>query len=330
MPKKVLITGITGFAGSHLADLLLEDPNIELYGFKRWHLSSMRNVRHIENKVKWYDVDVTDAIGCHKALSEIRPDEIYHLAAESFVSPSWDHPCHYMDVNYMGTVNMMEAMRQLKLDNTRILLPGSGEEYGEIYEHEIPITPESILRPVNPYAVTKVAQDLIGWVYFKSYGTKVIRSRAFNHEGPRRHHVFGIAWYAYSVARIEAGLQEPVIETGHTSDKRNFTHIRDLVTAYKLAMEKCVPGELYLIGSERANSIYTFQEVAEKLAKMSTVNGITTKVADKFVRPTAVPRLIGDCSKFANLTGWKPQIEFDDMLEDILNYWRDYVKQGLY
>ncbi len=328
--KKVLITGITGFAGSHLADLILEKGEYELYGFKRWHLSSMRNVRHIVDKVTWFDVDVTDPIGCKKALDKIRPDYIFHLAAESFVSPSWDHPSHYMDVNYMGTVNMLEAMKELGLKETRILLPGSGEEYGEIYEHEVPITEETVLRPVNPYAVTKVAQDLIGFVYYKSFGLNVVRTRAFNHEGPRRHHVFGIAWYAYQVARIEAGLQEAVIRTGHTSDRRNFTHIRDLVTAYFMAMEKCQAGELYLIGSEDESRIFTFQEVAEKLAKMSTVQGITTQVDQQFVRPTSVPRLIGDCSKFGNLTGWKPEISFDQTLQDILDYWRDYVKKDLY
>ena len=164
MTQNVLITGISGFVGSHLADLVLE-KGFTVYGLKRWHLSKMRNVRGIVDKINWIDCDITDPISVKNALKTSNPDKIFHLAAESFVSPSWDHPSHYMDVNYKGTVNILESMRELDM-KSRILIPGSGEEYGEIHENELPITEESILRPVNPYAVTKNAQDLISNVYF--------------------------------------------------------------------------------------------------------------------------------------------------------------------
>ncbi len=331
MNEKILITGITGFVGSHLADLLLEKEGVEIYGLKRWNVEPLRNVKHLLHnpRVKFLDCDITDPIGVRNVIKEIKPDKVFHLAAESFVSPSWLHPSHYMDVNFKGTVNLLDAIKEEGI-NPRFLIAGSGEEYGEIHEDELPIKENTILRPVNPYAVSKIAQDFIGYVYFRSYGLNVIRTRAFNHEGPRRDYVFGIPWYAYQIARMEAGKQKLVLTHGHIEDKRNFTHIRDLVEAYSLAMEHCNPGELYLIGQERPESTCTYREIIEKLIKISTVSGIETKTDPQFVRPTAVPRLIGDTSKFRKLTGWEPKIPLEKILEDTLKYWRDFVKNDLY
>ena len=204
--EKVLITGVTGFVGSHIADLCL-DKGVEVFGFKRYHLSKMDNIKHIEDKINWIDCDMTDSKAVSKAINVCKPDKIFHMASQSFVSPSWDHPTLYMNANYSMTVNLMEACLENDI-NPKILIPGSGEEYGEIFENELPIRESTTLRPVNPYAVTKVAQDLIGYVYFRSYGLNIIRTRAFNHEGPRRDKVFGIPWYAYQIARIEAGKQD--------------------------------------------------------------------------------------------------------------------------
>ena len=326
--ERILITGITGFVGSHLADLALE-KNCEVFGLKRWNLSRMRNVKHLIDKINWIDCDITDPVSVKKAIEKANPDKIFHLAAESFVSPSWDHPTHYMDVNYKGTVNILEAIRELKI-NPRILIPGSGEEYGEIPENELPITEKTTLIPVNPYAVTKIAQDLISHVYHITYGLNVIRVRAFNHEGPRRDNVFGIPWFAYQIAKIEKGLQEPIIKTGHIEDKRNFTHIRDMVEAYWVAIEKCIPGELYLIGSDEPEKIYTYRQVVEILIKLSSVNDIKIERDEKYVRPTSVPRLIGDTTKFRELTGWSAKIPIEKILQDTLDYWRDYVKNDFY
>lgn len=331
MKEKILITGITGFVGSHLADYLLEKEDVEIYGLKRWNIERLRNIRHLLEapRVTLLDCDITDPIGVKNVIEQVKPDKIFHLAAESFVSPSWHHPSHYMDVNFKGTVNFLDAIKEVGI-NPRFLIPGSGEEYGEIYEHELPIKEDTILRPVNPYAVSKIAQDFIGYVYFRSYGLNVIRTRAFNHEGPRRDYVFGIPWYAYQIARIEAGKQEPVLTHGHIEDRRNFTHIRDLVEAYWLAMEYCEPGELYLIGCEDPAHTRTYREIIEMLIKMSGVSGIQTKTDPQFVRPTSVPRLIGDTSKFRKLTGWEPRISLQKILEDTLEYWRDFVKKDLY
>lgn len=326
--KKVLITGITGFVGSHIADDCLEKKDVKVFGFKRYHLSNMKNVFHIENEIEWHDCDMMDIRAVSKAVGKIKPDIIFHMAAQSFVSPSWDHPHLYMDANYKMTVNLFEGCLQNGI-NPRILIPGSGEEYGEIYEYEIPITESTVMRPVNPYAVTKIAQDLIGYVYFRSYNLNVIRIRGFNHEGPRRDKVFGIPSYAYQIAKIEKGLQVPVVKVGHTDDKRNFTHVKDMVNAYWLAVENCEPGELYLIGSEKQSDIHTFREAVERLIKLSTVAKISYEIDPKYVRLTQVPLLIGDTSKFYSKTKWIPKIGFETILSDTLNYWRNQVNNGL-
>lgn len=329
--EKILITGITGFVGSHLADFLLEKKEYEIFGLKRWNLSRLRNVHHIMNEINWHDCDITDPIGVRKIIDEIKPDKIYHLAAESFVSTSWNHPSHYMDVNYKGTVNLLDAIKELK-SSPRFFIPGSGEEYGEIKKEELPIDENTILRPMNPYSVSKIAQDLIGYVYHRSYDLNVIRTRAFNHEGPRRDYVFGIPSYAYQIAKIEVGKQNPIIRVGHIDDKRNFTHVKDLVRAYYLAMEKCIPGEMYVIGNEDSNHVHTFRECLEMLIEISKIDREKIKIVKepKFVRPTNVPRLIGDAKKFRELTGWEPKISFEKILEDTLNYWRRFVKDDLY
>lgn len=329
--EHILITGITGFVGSHLADYILKTTHANVFGLKRWNLDPMRNVAHLldNSRVKFFDCDITDPIGSKYIINTIKPDKVFHLAAESFVSPSWRHPSHYIDVNFKGTVNLLDAIRDVGI-NPRFLIPGSGEEYGEIYEHELPITEQTILRPVNPYAVSKIAQDFIGYVYFRSYGLNVIRTRAFNHEGPRRDYVFGIPWYAYQIARIEAGKQEPILTHGHIEDRRNFTHIEDLVAAYWLAMEYCEPGDLYLIGEEKEENTKTYREIIQMLIGMSSVRDIMTKQDPELVRPTAVPRLIGDTSKFRKLTGWKPNIPLTIILKDTLEYWREFVHKDLY
>jgi len=317
---KVLITGITGFVGSHLADHCL-DRGQEVFGFRRYHLSSMHNVAHISDRINWVDCDMVDPKAVAKAVGLVLPDQIFHMAAQSFVSPSWDHPHLYMDANYRMTVNLFEACLTHAI-NPRILIPGSGEEFGEIHEEELPITEETVLRPVNPYAVTKVAQDMIGYVYHRSYGMNVVRTRAFNHEGPRRSHVFGIPWYAYQVVRIERGLQEPTLQVGHVDDLRNFTHVADMVEAYRLAIELCEPGELYLIGSDRESDIHTFKEAVEGLISRSTVSGIRYVKDEQFVRPTQVPYLLCDANKFVSLTGWQPELGFERILDDTIEYWR--------
>ena len=328
---KVLVTGGTGFVGSHILDHLIElqsssDSSLEIYATRRYHLSRRDKVIHLQKNIKWVDCDITDSIAVNRIISEIRPDRLFHMAAESFVSPSWDHPHRYMDVNYNGTVNILDALKNFA-PNCRILIPGSGEEYGDILESELPISDRTPLKPVNPYAVTKIAQDLISFVYFRSYSLNVIRLRTFNHEGPRREHYFGIASYCYQIAKMEHGLQELKLRVGHTGDKRNFTHVMDIVRAYFLAMEKLQPGELYLVGTERDENIATFAEVIERLIKLSTLKDtIQIEQVAEYTRPTSVPYLLADAKKFSELTNWSATYTLDEILIDTLNYWRERVK----
>lgn len=327
--KNILITGITGFVGSHLSDFIISNKkNYKVHGLKRWHLSNLKNIKHNLNKLTLHDCDITDPVSVDNLIKKNNFEIIFHCAAESFVSPSWDHPNRYMTVNYNGTLNFLQSLKKYS-PKTIFHIPGSGEEYGEIFKNEIPIKPETVLRPVNPYAVSKIAQDLIGYVYYKSYGLRVIRTRSFNHEGPRREKVFGISWYAYQIALIEHGLMKPNLEVGEIDDRRNFTHVQDIVEAYWIAAKKCRSGDLYLVGSEEEEkNTYTFRNALEMLIKMSSVKNIKYKTVKKFVRPTSVPRLIADTSKFRRLTKWKPQIKFNQILEDTLNYWRERISKN--
>ena len=321
---KVLITGITGFAGSHLADYILENhPKVELHGAKRWH-SRCHNIQHIQNKVMWHNCDLLDSTSVYEMIKAIKPDCIFHLGAQSYVSESWDKPRLYMDTNIGGTINVLEAIRHLNLP-TRIHIAGSGEEYGLVYPEECPITETNQLRPVNPYAVSKVAQDMYAQVHHQSYGTHVVVTRTFNHIGPRRDKVFAFASFAWQIAMIERDRKQAVIEVGRLSAKRDYTHVKDIARAYWLALERGRPGCVYCISS---GDIHTVQEGLDKLLELSTVKDIAVVENPKFMRPTEVPLLHCEATDFKELTGWQAKISFDETIDNILNYWRDQVIWG--
>lgn len=319
--KKVLITGITGFVGSHLADYLLKNTDYKLFGLKRPN-SKLKNIEGILEKIDLIDGDLIDETSLINTLKISEPDYIYHLGALSWVKPSWNMPSAYMQVNAIGTINLFEALRTLNL-SPRILVSCTPEEYGDVPENLIPITEDTRLSPVNLYAASKVAQDVLCQTYYASYGFKVIRTRAFNHEGPRRDVMGALSSFAYQIAKIEKDLQEPVIEVGNLQAKRNFTDVRDMVEAYFLAMEKGKPGELYLIGS---NQIFTIKQCLEMLIELSPMkNKIKYKVVPERVRPTELKLLVGKFDKFEKLTGWKPKTPFKETLESVLDYWRNFL-----
>ncbi|QQG40372.1 MAG: GDP-mannose 4,6-dehydratase [Candidatus Levyibacteriota bacterium] len=328
MEEKVLITGITGFTGSHMADYILS-KGIKVYGLKRWNLSRLRNIAHILSEVEFFDCDLTDPIGISNIIEKIKPTKIFHFAAESGLGPSWTHPSHYMDVNYKGTLNLLEAVRKANI-TPKILISSSVAMYGDIPKEHLPMREETPLNPLNPYAVSKIAQDYIGYVYHKTYGLHIVRTRAFNIEGPRRDNIFGLPWYAYQIALIEAGKQKSILESGYVLAKRNFIHVKDIVNAYWLALKHCKP-EVYLVGSDKKENIGTFDEVIKSLIKKSTFKGeIEHKVIEKFIRVTNETVVIGDCRKFYAATGWKPKLSFEDIIDDVLVYWRNFVKKDLY
>ena len=314
---RVLITGITGFAGSHLADYLLaEVPGVEIYGTKRWR-SRMENIEHLQGKIELIECDLKDANAVRQTLADVRPERIFHLAAQSFVPASWRAPSETLNNNIISQTNIFEAMRSLELDAS-IQIAGSSEEYGLVHPDEVPITESNPLRPLSPYAVSKVAQDLLAYQYFRSYGLAAIRTRGFNHTGPRRGDVFVTSNFAKQIASIEAGIQEPIIRVGNLSAERDFTDVRDTVRAYWLALEKGTPGEVYNLASGKA---VTIRQLLDMLLELSDAK-VEVKVDPERLRPSDVEILLGDYSKFHADTGWEPQIPLSQTIKDLLDHWR--------
>ncbi len=314
---RVLITGITGFAGSHLAEYILGLKNHEVYGSFRWR-SNKTYISTILDKITLVECDLRDAFSTEKLIADVKPDLIFHLAAQSFVPFSFDAPGESLQTNILGQLNLFEAVRKSNY-NPRILIAGSSEEYGMVFPDEIPIKETNPLRPLSPYAVSKVTQDLLAYQYYESYGIRVVRSRGFNHTGPRRGPVFICSNFAKQIVDIENGRCEPIIRVGNLEAKRDFTDVRDMVKGYWLALQHCKDGECYNICS---NHTISMKEILHKLVD-KTDKKVRVEVDESRLRPSDVPILLGDYSKFNACTGWKPTIDFDTTLSDILEYWRN-------
>jgi len=317
--KRAFITGITGFAGSHLAELLLKE-GVEVHGLCRWR-SRTENIEHIKNKLHLIEGDLLDLNSLQRAMMDVRPDYVFHLAAQSFVPASWTSPAATFEINVVGSCNLFEAIRAAKIDPI-IQIACSSEEYGLVKKDEVPIKETNPLRPLSPYGVSKLAMDFMGYQYFQSYGMRIIRTRAFNHTGPRRGEVFVCSSFAKQIAEIEAGIKKPILLVGNLEAIRDFTDVRDMVKAYWLAVLKGKPGEVYNIASGRGVKI---SWVLDKLLSFSKVK-ITVKKDPARMRPSDVPILIGEAKKFRKQTGWEPKIKLEQTLKDILNYWRKRVK----
>jgi len=316
---KLLITGITGFVGSHLAEYLLSEKKDEVFGIYRWR-SRMENIAHLLDKISLLEADLRDPFATREVIRKIRPDGIFHLAAQSYVPMSWLAAQETLMTNIISELNIFEAVRAENLD-CRIQIAGSSEEYGYVLPEETPIKETNPLRPLSPYGVSKVAQDLLGYQYYKSYQLKVIRTRAFNHEGPRRGDVFVTSNFCKQVAEIEKGKREPVVYVGNLSAVRDFTDVRDVVRAYYLALTKGKPGEVYNIARGKG---YQIKEVLDIIISFSKVK-IKVEVDPKRLRPSDVMLLIGDATKIKNELGWKPEIPIEKTLKDLLDYWRERV-----
>src|SRR5256714_2113097 len=295
---RVLITGITGFAGSHLAEhILAEHPEVSVFGTYRWR-SRMENLDTLmakgvldviegryssgagqadqahKGRVTLLHCELTDAGAVEKLISATRPDRIFHLAAQSFVQSSFDEPAATMRINIESQLNILEAIRRHDT-KIRMHIAGSSEEYGLVYPDEVPMKETNPLRPLSPYAVSKVAQDKLAYQYFKSYGLHVVVTRGFNHTGPRRGPVFADSTFAKQIAEIEAGFHPPVIYHGDLTSKRDLSDVRDIVRAYWLALEKAEPGESYNVGSGRTPTIREMLDllVAHSQGKIRTQEG---------------------------------------------------------
>jgi len=313
---RVLITGITGFVGSHLAEFALAQ-GAQVVGSSRWR-SKTENIDHLHDRIELVECDLRDLSSVHHLLETSSPDLVFHLAAQSFVHASWHAPAETMNTNIISQVNLLEALRARR-SAARFLVVGSSEEYGLALEHELPIKETNPLRPLSPYAVSKVAQDLMGYQYFMSYRLPIVRTRGFNHEGPRRGDVFATSNFARQIAEIEAGRREPVIHVGNLAARRDYTDVRDIVRGYWLLLQQGEPGEVYNLASGRA---WVIQEILDFLLGESSARAIVVKEDSARLRPSDVPVLVGDATKARKAVGWAPEIPFEQTLRDLLAYWR--------
>lgn len=318
---QALITGITGFVGSHLVDYILANhPEVAIYGLVRWR-SPMDNLQHIpRGKLNLYYGDLVDLGSLIRILGEIRPEVIFHLAAQSYVATSFDAPVDTLQTNIIGTTNLLEAVRITGI-NPVIHICSSSEVYGQVRQDEVPIKEDCPLRPSSPYAVGKVGEDMLAFQYWLSYGIKTIRTRMFTHTGPRRGKVFVVSAFARQIALIEKEKQEPVLRVGNLESIRTFSDVRDAVRAYWLLVHKCQPGEVYNVGGNRTMEV---GEMLDMLLDLSSVKDrVKIEVDPKLLRPSDVTLQIPDCSKFKKATGWEPEIPFEKTLKDTLDYWRE-------
>ncbi|MBI1824561.1 MAG: GDP-mannose 4,6-dehydratase [Nitrospirae bacterium] len=316
--KKVLITGISGFVGSHLAEFLLSTGK-EVYG-TYLEDESLGLLEGIREKLILRPCLIQESEEIYQIIREISPDEIYHLAGMAFVVDAWQNPKEAFSVNALGTMNLYEAVVRSRL-NPWILSVLSADVYGIPGEEEMPLTEERILRPIHPYGLSKATADLIGYHYFYAYNLPIIRVRPFNHIGPRQSPKFVCSDFAWQIARIEEKLQEPFIEVGNLDSKRDFTDVRDMVRAYGLLIEKGRAGEVYHVSSEEAVPIHKILSMLLGMAKVP----IEIRTNPTKMRRSDSPVQIGDCSKLKKETGWNPAIPLKKTLEDLLNYWRNQI-----
>ena len=317
---RALITGISGFVGSHLAEYLLK--------YTDWHVAGTvygpeENIEHLRDRLELYPAELSELETVISIVERAKPDYIFHLAAQPLVSLSRHDPWGTLANNIRLQLNILEAVARLD-SGARILVIGSSEEYGLVRPDELPIKETNPLRPTSPYAVSKVAQDMLGLQYHLSHKLFTVRVRSFNHIGPRQRPGFVAPDFASQIARAEAGLQEPIIRVGNLEPQRDFSNVRDVVRGYYLLITRGEPGEVYNLGSEQARSV---RELLETLMAMSKVP-ITVEQNPERLRPTDVPVIVGDCTKIREQTGWRPIIPFEDSLRDVLDYWREQVSKG--
>lgn len=311
---KALIIGGAGFVGGYLADHLLCDCRMEV------HMTKLPGEQIEREEMKVHNLDILDREAIIGLLFKIRPDYIFHLAAQSSVGIAWKNPGLTADVNIKGSINVMDAVRELYY-KPRLLLIGSGEEYGYILEGETPVTEENRLRPGNIYAATKACQNMIGNIYARAYDMEVMMVRAFNHIGPCQSPIFVVADFCKQVAEIEKGKREPVMYVGNLNTKRDFTDVRDVVKAYALLIRTGKAGETYNVGSGHA---VTIEEVLKLILSLSEKE-IRVEVDANKIRPADVPVIEADIGKICQTSGWTPEITLEQTIRETLDYWRERV-----
>ena len=333
---KALITGITGMVGSHLADFLMEHTDWEIYGMCRWR-SPLDNISHliedINNKKRVHLVygDLRDTMSIDHVFAEVKPDYVFHLAAQSYPKTSFDAPLDTLDTNIQGTARVLEAIRQ-HCPKAIVHVCASSEVFGRVKKEKLAqmggvINEECTFHPASPYAISKVGTDLIGRYYAEAYNMTVMTTRMFTHTGPRRGDVFAESTFAKQIAMIEAGLIPPVIKVGNLDSLRTFADVRDAVRAYfMLVTVNPIPGQYYNIGGAYTCKVGEMLNFLLSLSPMK--DQIKIEVDPERLRPIDADLQIPDTRKFKEHTGWQPEISFEKTMTDLLNYWRERVKKG--
>jgi GDP-4-dehydro-6-deoxy-D-mannose reductase len=312
---RALITGIGGFVGRHLR-LHLEQAGDSVYGLDR-PANSLPTAR-----AGVFAADLADRAAVERIVRETQPEAVYHLAAQSSPAESLNDPWATIGNNMLAQINLFEALLACNL-RPRVLVVGSSDEYGRVDPEDVPTDERVALRPLTPYAVSKVGQDMMGYQYFAQHGLPVIRVRPFNHTGPGHDARFVIPGLARQLAQIEAEAREPVLRVGNLNVERDFTDARDMVRAYRLALVVGVPGAVYNLGRGHSQRI---RDMVDELIAMCRV-GVQIKVDPALLRPTDIPRQEADTRKFTALTGWQPLIPWHTTLADTLDYWRSRVSK---
>ncbi len=328
---KALITGITGMVGSHLADFLLSETDWDIYGMCRWR-SPLDNVSHLldranrSDRLKFLSADLRDYISLLNVVEEVRPDYVFHLAAQSYPSTSFTSPLDTLDTNILGTARLLEVLRRCSGIDPVIHVCASSEVYGRVPREKLPINEECSFHPASPYAISKVGTDLLGRYHTEAHGQKVITTRMFTHTGPRRGDVFAESTFAKQIAMIEAGQIPPVLKVGNLDSLRTWADVRDAVRAYYLLVTvNPIAGQSYNIGGTYSCTIH---QMLDYLLSLSSRKDIRVEVDPQRLRPIDADLQVPDTSKFHRHTGWEPEISFEKTMTDLLEYWRSRVSSG--
>jgi GDP-4-dehydro-6-deoxy-D-mannose reductase len=315
---RALITGISGFVGSHLAEHLLATTDWEVSGTV---YGKADNLAHIRHRLRLIPAELSQIEVMRFVVEETRPDYIFHLAAQPIPALSRLNPWFTLENNIRPQLNVLEVVAEAALP-CRVLVVGSSEEYGFVLPADMPLSEDAPLRPNSAYGVSKVAQDLLGLQYWLSHGVETIRVRPFNHLGPRQRKGFVAPDFASQIAEVEAGLRPPLIHVGNLEVARDFSDVRDVVRGYVLALTQGAPGEVYNLGSERATTIGTLLHALLALSR----ERIEILEDAARMRRADVPSIVSDCARLRSLTGWRAEIPLERSLQDVLNYWRDSVR----
>jgi GDP-4-dehydro-6-deoxy-D-mannose reductase len=315
---KILVLGITGFAGTSMYHFLKHIDDNNLYGTFR-HSTGNRNITDNFSEATLFECDINDVYSIERVLSTTQPDVIFHFASYVSVFDSLKNPIPTFQTNIIGTTNLMEGIKKI-VPQAKILIPGSAEEYGKVPEDKMPIKETYPLNPINPYAISKKVQEEIGFYYLKNFGLNIYFTRTFHYTGPRQPLGFVCSDIVKQVVDVEIG-KKTCIKVGNLEARRDFTDIRDVVNAYWKIINNGRVGSVYNVCTGKSIKI---QEILNKLIAFSR-KGIPVEIDTNKLRPSDVPDFVGDNIKLSSL-GWVPQYTIDNSLMDLLEWWRNEIR----